>query len=253
MKTNTERKNANYLEKFSTLLSVFVFFLVWEILARVTNAPLVLPLPLDVFRTFTSMASTLFFWQNVAATFLRVCVAFAFSVFVGTLIGFLCGTSVFLKNFFEFPLAVIRATPVVAFILIAFFWFRSNTIPIVVSVLMSLPVIASNITTGFSKKNKMLSDMANVFQLSKIQQFKHITVPAVRPYFFNGSISCFGLSWKVVTAGEVLSLPRYGAGTLLQNAQVHLETRQVLAVTIVIVAISFLLEKFFEICATGRK
>ena len=63
----------------------------------------------------------------------------------------------------------------------------------------------------------------------------------------NGMVSTFGLTWKVVAAGEVLSLPKYAAGTLLQRGQVHLETSSVIAVTIVLVTVSFIIERLFSL------
>ena len=51
------------------------------------------------------------------------------------------------------------------------------------------------------------------------------------------------MSWKVVAAGEVLSVPRLGAGALLRQAQVHLETADVLAVTSMLVFVSWLIQK----------
>ena len=58
-------------------------------------------------------------------------------------------------------------------------------------------------------------------------------------------VSSFGLTWKVVAAGEVLSLPKYAAGTMLQKAQVHLETSTVIAVAIILVLVSFAIERLF--------
>ena len=62
------------------------------------------------------------------------------------------------------------------------------------------------------------------------------------PAFLAGAESAFGLAWKVVAAGEVLSIPHYATGSLMQLAQVHLETCDVLAVTLALVLISWLLE-----------
>lgn len=230
---------------FPAVLSILAIFLLWEIFARLINAPLILPLPREVFVTLLSLCRTAIFWKNIGATFLRVIISFAISVALGTFVGALCGSFRFAQKFFDVPLAVIRATPVVAFILLALFWFDSTTIPIFVSVLMALPVVVSGIATGFHAGQKQLYEMACVYAFTKRQQLMYITLPAVKPFFLNVCVASFGLSWKVVAAGEVLSLPKKGAGTLLQTAQVHLETRQVMAVTIMLVVLSFALEKLF--------
>ena len=46
---------------------------------------------------------------------------------------------------------------------------------------------------------------------------KNIVLKSITPFFWNGVLSTFGLSWKVVVASEVLSLPANAVGTILQN------------------------------------
>jgi NitT/TauT family transport system permease protein len=239
MKAFTSSKPAAYC------LSTVFLFAVWEAAAHAVNAPLILPFPGQVLRAFLLMCRKTSFWQNVGATFVRCMVSFALSVVLGTIVGVLCGISPFLKNFFSFPVEIIRATPVVSFILLALFWFTSSQVPVFVSVLMTLPVMATATAQGFAKKDKNLEAMAHVYSFTKRQIFRWITLPSVLPFFFSGAVSAFGLTWKVVAAGEVLSLPAKGAGTIMQTAQVHLETADVAAVTFVIVVLSFGLEKLF--------
>ena len=192
-----------------------------------------------------SLVKTKAFWQAFAHTFLRVIISFAITVVIGTALGIAAGFSKFLRDFFELPLAVIRATPVVAFILIALFWFKSGTVPVFVSVLMTLPIMTTAVANGFSKADEKLMGMAKVFCLTRSQIFKYIQFPSLVPFLLNGMVSSFGLTWKVVAAGEVLSLPKYAAGTMLQKAQVHLETSTVIAVAIILVLVSFVIERLF--------
>jgi len=215
---------------------------VWEMAAVYMHAPLILPLPGTVFTAFVRLCSRSIFWRNIGATFLRCFYSFFISLAVGSLAGILCGLSASFRNFMALPLSVIRSTPVVSFILLALFWFDSSTVPVFVAVLMTLPVMVTSVSSGFSKIDARMSAMASLYGFTAGQRFRWITLPAVMPFFLSGAVSCFGLSWKVVAAGEVLSLPRLGAGTLLQTAQVHLETDEVLAITFVIVILSFGLE-----------
>ena len=227
------------------LLSIFVLLAAWFFLSKLINAELILPSPLEVFSSMGSLVKTKAFWQAFAHTFLRVIISFAITVVIGTALGIAAGFSKFLRDFFELPLAVIRTTPVVAFILIALFWFKSGTVPVFVSVLMTLPIMTTAVANGFSKADEKLMGMAKVFCLTRSQIFKYIQFPSLVPFLLNGMVSSFGLTWKVVAAGEVLSLPKYAAGTMLQKAQVHLETSTVIAVAIILVLVSFVIERLF--------
>ena len=227
------------------ILSLVVIVAAWFIIARIIKAELILPSPVNVFSSVAGLVKSQTFWRAFAHTFLRVIISFAITVVLGTLIGIACGFSSFTRDFFELPLAIIRATPVVAFILIALFWFKSGTVPVFVCVLMTLPIMTTAVANGFTKSDEKLLGMAKVFNFSRGQVFRYIQLPSLVPFFLNGMVSTFGLSWKVVAAGEVLSLPKYAAGTMLQKAQVHLETSTVMAVAILLVVVSFLLEQLF--------
>ncbi len=228
------------------ILSIFSILIIWQFISKIVNAALILPPPVQVFNALIYICSQKIFWQNFLVTFSRVLVSFILSVVIGGFLGFLCSISPFIKDFLEIPTAIIRATPVVAFILIAYFWFTSNQVPIFVSVLMTLPIMITSVITGFSLADEKLLKMAKVFCFSKREILKYIKIPSCIPSFCSGAISCFGLTWKVVVAGEVLCLPKKAMGTMLQRSQIHLESAEVIAEAFVLVAVSFLIERFFS-------
>lgn len=233
-------------------LSVGTILVVWQILAMVINSPLILPLPKETFEVLIQDMGKPLFWQHVGATACRSLVAFVISVVVGTLLGVASGASESVHNLLDFPLAMMRATPVVSFILLALFWFGSSIVPIFVAMVMSLPVMISAVETGIKNTDKDLIACCRVYGFSTGKMFCHLYFPSCKPYFFSGSLAAFGLSWKVVAAAEVISLPHRSAGTLLQNAKVHLETAQVFAITLMLVILSFFLESIFSLVLHRR-
>lgn len=240
IRTTTIKKIAAYF------FSIIFLLLIWNIFAKIINAELILPYPCEVCKVIGKLIITSVFWKNFLLTFLRCIISFLITMILGFVIGFLCGIFPFCKDFFEFPISIIRVTPVVAFILIALFWFKSGTVPIFVSILMTLPIVITSVISGLSSSDDKLLAMAKCFNLSNKNIFCYIKFPASIPYLLNGAVSAFGLTWKVVVAGEVLSLPSLSVGTLLQKNQVHLETSYVLAITIILVIISFVIQKLFS-------
>ena len=225
--------------------SVFLILIIWVIAAKKTSSSLILPYPSQVIKVMCKLLKSPEFWSNFLLTFYRCIVSFLISLVLGVLIGVACALSVFCKRVFELPIAIVRATPVAAVILIVLFWFKSTNVPIIVSILMTLPIIITSVITGVSEADKKLLDMAQCFALSEKDCFKYIKLPAAIPFILNGAVSAFGLTWKVVVAGEVLSLPVRAAGTLLQRYQVHLESAYVLATAIILVTFSYLLQELF--------
>lgn len=231
----------------SLVLSTVVILALWQGLAVAVNSPLILPLPQQTLEVLVENLGQPLFWQHIGATACRSLAAFAISVVMGSLLGAAAGVSRSFQNLLELPLAIVRATPVVSFILLALFWLGSSLVPVFVAVLMSLPVMIASVETGIISRDQHLLDCCRSYGFSRYQLILHLYIPSCKTYFFSGTLAAFGLSWKVVAAGEVLSLPRRAAGTLLQSAKVHVETTEVFAVTLVLVILSFVLEGLFSL------
>ena len=63
------------------------------------------------------------------------------SLTAGFFLGLLAADSKAFAAFIEFPLGLVRATPIIAVILPALFWFTSDIVPVFVAVLMCLPIV----------------------------------------------------------------------------------------------------------------
>ena len=231
------------------IMSICAIVLIWQIAAKIVDSPLILPFPGDVFLCLISLMKQSVFWQNVISTFFRVVKSFLISLSIGTVLGVACGKYSFIKDFLNLPISILRSTPVVALILVLIFAFSSDSVPVVVSVLMSIPVLISAISSGFtfSEDDKKMFQMAKVFNFSKRQRLFFLWIPKLKPFFKSGIVAVFGMSWKVTVAGEVLSLPKNALGTQLSTAQVHLESQEVFALALIIIALSFFMEGVLKI------
>ncbi|WP_083425705.1 ABC transporter permease [Treponema bryantii] len=234
---------------FSRVLSPFLLLLIWYAVALIMKAPLILPYPHTVLVRLCELAGTALFWKSFCITLLRVILAFIISVLAGFCLGLLSADYKLFNSFLQFPLNVIRVTPIIAFILIALFWFKSGTVPVVIATVMSLPVMVTACEKGFERNAENIEKLfkANSYGFTGFYAFRYIRFPSALPAILSGAESSFGLCWKVVAAGEVLSVPRFAAGTLMQKAQVHLDTADVLAVTAVLVIVSSLCQWFLKI------
>ncbi len=207
----------NLKPKFFFILSILLFIAVWEITAKIISSPLVLPELEDIFFRFLKLSSEKKFCFSVLVTFSRVLLSFFLTVILGTIIGFASGLSENVRAFLIFPFALIRSTPVVALIMIMLFWFPSESLPLICGVLMTLPVMNDAVSKAVQNTDKNILEMAQVFKLMLSSRISGIYVPYVKPYFGGACRTVFSLGWKVIAAGEILSLPRYALGTLIQD------------------------------------
>ncbi len=237
---------------FSFLLPLSVILVLWIFQSTSINSPLILPSPSAVFTSLFSLFNTSEFYQNVLATTIRTLYSFIISLVLSVLLGSITGFSKKSEQFLSFPMSIIKTAPVVSFILLAIFWFSTNMVNVFIGVLMTLPVMTGAIASGIKNIDKKLIDMATVYQFTKKQKILHIYKPSIMPYFFSGCITAFSLSWKVVVASEVLSLPKKGIGTALQMSKMHIETADVFAYTIATIILSFLFEKLLSVLLHTR-
>ena len=239
------KKKSKIIHSLIFIFSIFLFFFLWLILSLKIDYDFILPSPFLVFKTLAQLLITKDFWINLAYSFLRIVFAFIISISAGFFLGIICGKNTYINTFLKFPIALMRICPVISIILIVMFWSSSNTVPIIVAVLMTLPIMFSSISKTYSHKDEKLYDLAMIYNFNFFKKLYYIDLPMILPSFLTGSVSVFGMTWKVIVAGEVLSLPKKGLGTILQFNSINMETSKVFAITMVVLIISFSLEQLF--------
>jgi len=190
---------------------------------------IILPSPERVFSTFVGIAPTERFLAALGATALRGLSAFGVSMLLGVALGFAAGVSRRFESLLGPGLTVIRATPVLAVILIALIWFPAGVVPVFSAVVMAFPVVAADVAAGVRSADPRLVDMARSFGVPRHDTAFFVRLPSAMPHVVSAAKNAVGLSWKVVVAGEVLSQPLNALGTGMQNARVMLETAEVFA------------------------
>ena len=161
-------------------------------------------------------------------------------------------TRVFISPGFQFRvvdalltplLTAVRSTPVVSFIILVLMWASSDRLSFVISFLMVLPIIYTNVLEGIRHRDRSLLEVARVFAVPLLRRLPAVDMPAVLPFFVAGCKVGVGLAWKSGIAAEVIGLPRGSIGEQLYQAKLFLSTADLFAWTVVIVAVSFGFER----------
>lgn len=233
-------------EIFIGALSTGIFILIWFAASRIIDSPFLIPTPESVFFDFFKLFETPRYSEMLRATCYRGLASFGISLIISFTLGVGSGISGTLAAAVRPWMSIVKATPVVSFILIALLWFGSSFVPIFVSVLMTVPIMTEAIAQGVRSSDKKLLEMAKVYHFSKKNILLHIQLPSALPYFLGGAGSSLGLTWKVVVAGEILSVPRSGIGSAMQSAKIHLETPRVFSLTVTAILLSIFTGLLFD-------
>jgi NitT/TauT family transport system permease protein len=130
-----------------------------------------------------------------------------------------------------------------SFIILALLYLKSSYVPILVCVLLCFPVIYINTQKGVLSIDRKLIEMAELHKVSKRKILTHIKIPSIMHYLLSAVLICIGFSWKSVVTAEVLSAPLYSIGYNLYTTKLYLDTQSLFAWTLVIVALSILIER----------
>lgn len=225
------------------ILALCFWILVWELASQYVDSEILLASPVQVLSTLAVLVQNPEFWQTIAFSSLRIVLGFMLAVIAGILLAILSYGS---RMFYELitPLIkVIKAMPVASFIILALVWITSTNLSVLISFLMVLPVIYSNVLQGLTSADEKLLQMAEVFRLGIWKRIKAIYIPAITPYLLSAISVGLGFGFKSGIAAEVIGYPAGSIGRRLYEAKLYLLTKELFAWSIVIILISVLFEK----------
>src|SRR5450830_1641030 len=177
------------------------------------------------------------------AELVPIAAGFALAALVGVLGAALAATSRVVDALATPLITAVRSTPVVSFIILVLMWADSGQLAFVISFLMVVPIIYTNVLEGIRHRDRSLLEVASVFGVPLLRRLPAIDVPAVLPFFVAGCRIGVGLAWKSGIAAEVIGLPRGSIGEQLYQAKLFLSTADLFAWTVVIVAVSYGFER----------
>ena len=226
------------------------WLLVWEgaslaLAATTGGRMLLLASPVQALGRLLALAATAEFWQAAAFSSLRILGGFFLSCVLAVALAALAARLRWVRELLSPLVAVVKAVPVVSFIILALIFFSSENLALLIAALMVFPPVYLNVLEGIEHTDRQLLEMAQVFRVPLSRQLRGIYLPAVLPYFRSAVSLGLGLCWKSGAAAEVIGLPDGSIGEALYTAKVYFQTGDLFAWTAVIVAISVLFERLF--------
>ena len=226
------------MRKNIKLWAVLFWLVVWQVVSMKLNQQILLVSPVRVITRLSELIITKDFWLAIAFSASRIIGGFIIAVIISCLLAVLASRFKRIDELLAPFMLTIRSIPVASFIILALIWFSSKNLAILISFLMVMPVMYSNILTGIRTIDSKMHEMAKVFEIQPIKQVRYIYIPHIFKYFESACAVCLGLSWKSGVAAEVIGMPDGSIGECLQQAKVYLDTPDLFAWTLVIVCVS---------------
>lgn len=243
MTSTTQNKQ---LKKTTNKVLAAIFWIaVWYFAASSVGQELIIPSPLAVIKTLFNLAGQSLFWQASFLSLLRIFGGYILGVIVGVILAVLTTRFELMDALFSPLIRIVRATPVASFIILALLWINHSIVPALMSTLMVVPIVWGSLCTAIEETDRELLEMARLYRFGTVKTLKLLYIPSILPSFKSACNTSIGLAWKSGIAAEVLCLPRLSVGTYLYYSKIYLETSALFAWTVIVIILSFLLEKLF--------
>lgn len=230
-------------KSLQTTLSILFWILVWQGVALLVSNELLIASPISVLKVLYKLIFTSQFWISVFTSLIRVILGFLLGTVIGAVMAVVCFKSALIKTLLLPLITIVKTVPVASFIIIALVWIKTATVSVFIAALTVLPFSYFNIYEGLCAVDVKLLEMAKVFSLSKHKTLTKIYIPSILPFFIAALKSGLGFAWKSGIAAEVIALPSHTIGREIKNAKIYLETPELFAWTLVVILLSFILEK----------
>ncbi|MBV9198597.1 MAG: ABC transporter permease subunit [Alphaproteobacteria bacterium] len=222
-------------------ISLLLFLAVWEAAARLIQNRL--------FPGAGAVLDTLFYeivegklLHDLAATLLRVAIAFAAAMLAGTVIGIAMGLVRSVDVLFDSWIVLFLNLPALVIAVLLYVWLGLTEAAAITAVALSkLPAVVVTLREGTRALDRDLAGMARSFRLDAWRTLRHVILPQLLPYLLVAARSGLALIWKIVLVVELLGRPD-GIGYEIQVFFQLFDIKRLIAYSLAFVAVVLTIE-----------
>lgn len=215
----------------------------WMLVAALVAQPLILPGPGAVALALLRLVCDGSTWAILAGSGARILGGLALAAVCG---GVLAGVSVRSRTFSRLvapALSFVKATPVACVVVLLLIWLGSARVSIAAVFLMVLPGVYFSLVEGLTQADKPLEQMFRLHGVRGWRLFCAHTWREVLPFVLSCARAVIGMSWKAGVAAELIGMAVGTVGERIYQAKLLIETADLLAWTVLVVAASWACER----------
>lgn len=215
----------------------------WAFAAALVAQPLILPGPGAVALALLRLVCDGGTWVILLGSGARILGGLALAVACG---GVLAGVSVRSRAFARLvapALSFVKATPVACVVVLLLIWLGSARVSIAAVFLMALPGVYFSLVEGLAQVDKPLEQMFRLHGVRGWRLFCAHTWREVLPFVLSCARAVIGMSWKAGVAAELIGMAVGTVGERIYQAKLLIETADLLAWTVLVVAASWACER----------
>ena len=221
MKKNREK----ILNIACPILSVAAILLLWSAAAFAADSEYILPTVGQTLSAAFSLFKSGEFYAAAGRTFLRAVIAFVCSFFAAFALAFFSYKKTTFRKIVAPFIKVIRAV-----VLLLLCWTSSEIAPGIVTMLVVLPAVYTELFNAFCGIDREVIEMCSVFGVPKKVVLFSVEIPQILPSALYSAGAGLSLNLKLMVAAEVIAQTAVSLGYLLNKSKVYFEIADMLAI-----------------------
>ena len=232
------------MKAVATAGAVAAFWLaVWVLVAGLVAQPLILPGPGTVVVALLRLVCDVGTWAILVGSGVRILGGLALAAVCGGVLAGISSRSRAFARLVAPALSFVKATPVACVVVLLLIWLGSARVSIAAVFLMALPGVYFSLVEGLAQANKPLEQMFRLHGVRGWRLFCAHTWREVLPFVLSCARAVIGMSWKAGVAAELIGMAAGTVGERIYQAKLLIETADLLAWTVLVVAASWACER----------
>lgn len=220
---------------WGAVASILLFIALWDV-GNQAWGDLVLPSPIETFKTLGLMLQDDAVTAEIQITLYRASLGFGIALLLGTALGLIAGFFATASMMSRPIVTILVGMPPIAWIVLAMIWFGMGDETVIFTVIVaSFPIIFVGSLQGTRTLDGDLKEMAQSFGFPWHMRFFDVYFPHIFSYVFPAWVSGLGMAWKIVIMAELLATSD-GIGASLAVARSQLDTPTAISIVVIMIA-----------------
>lgn len=230
--------------------AVALIIFMWFLATRGASAeqrwvsPVILPSPIEVFRSFGALWTERDLPDSIIATLRRVLIGFGLAAIIGIPLGIVAGS----WRVFEAAAAPIalfgRNVPVAALIPLTILWFGIDEMQKVMFIFIAcVPFVYIGAVSAITSVPDRYVETAQTLGATSGQIVAKVLVPLALPDIYNSLRALFGIAFGYIMLAELINA-QHGLGYLLSTSQRRGLSEHIILILLVIAGLAYGIDRF---------
>ena len=229
--------NSSHKKYILSVLSIFVVFLGWQILALIQNDTFLFPNVTDIIKKVFIILTNPTDLISIFNTLSKLLIVISIAVILAIGMAFVYFKLPSSIHFFRPIVNILKAAPFAVISIYIFYAFDGSIAPGLVTFLVVLPIAFEGLVGAIDNINNNIKDDLNMLNINAFYKYIYVYIPICFPYIVTTLLQSFGLGLKVMIMSEYMCQIDNTIGQILINIKYNLEFDTLLAWLIIIVAI----------------